>query len=391
MRLATLARLAADLPRPAALIDLDALDANVDALVAGLTPGTTLRIATKSVRHRGVLRRVLARAPARIRGLMCFHAAEAAALAADGFDDLLVAYPTTQPAALAALAGAVAAGATARIVVDCPAHLAALDRAAAAAGVVVEALVDVDVSYRPGLGAHLGVRRSPIRSPEDAAALARAARLHPHVRLVGLMAYEAHVAGLPDGARGARLFKRFARPAVRRLRAEVAAALAAEGVPLTVVDGGGTGSVRWSAGDATLTEVAAGSGLYCPTLFDAYDGLPLRPALFLALEVCRRPDAGHVTCGGGGIVASGPPGADRAPVPVWPPGLSLLGMEGAGEVQTPFACGRDTPPIAVGDTVLLRPAKAGEPLERFAVCHLVRGDAIEATEPTWRGDGMTFM
>lgn len=389
-RPATLARLADTLPRPAALIDLDALDRNLDRLLDALHPDATLRLATKSVRHRGVLRRALVRG-SRLKGLMCPHAGEAAWLAGHGFDDLLVAYPTVQPGPLARLARAVADGGTLRIVVDCEAHLDALERAAAAAGAVIEALVDVDVSFRPGLGAHLGVRRSPIRSPEAAAALARAARARPHVRLVGLMGYEAHVAGLPDTARGARIFKRLARPAVRRLRGAVADALIAEGVPLTVVNAGGTGSLRWSSSDPTVTEGSAGSGLYCPTLFDGYVGSTLEPALYLALEVARHPDPGHVTCGGGGIVASGPPGAERLPTPVWPPGLRLLPMEGAGEVQTPFALPRGATPPAVGASVLLRPAKAGEPLERFAVCHLVRGDAVEAVEPTYRGEGQMFV
>ncbi len=386
MRIATLARLADALPRPTALVDLDAVDHNLTRLLAPLSGSTTLRIASKSVRHRGLLRRALAH-DRRLVGLMCFHAAEAAWLHGHGFDDLLVAYPTVQPAALDALAGAVAAGGTLRIVVDCPAHLDALERAAAAHDTVVEALVDVDVSYRPGFGAHLGVRRSPIRDAESAAALARDARGRPHVRLVGMMAYEAHIASLPDSPT-ARVFKRLARPAVSRLRAAVLDALIAEGVEPKVVNGGGTGSVDWSATDPRLTEVTAGSGILCSTLFDGFDALDLEPALYLALEVARHPDPQHITCGGGGVMASGAPGPDRAPTPVWPTGLGYVAMEGAGEVQTPFTVGEHIP--AIGESVLLRPAKAGEPLERFAEAHLVRGASVIA-EPTYRGEGVVFM
>ncbi len=387
---ATLAALATPLPRPAALVDLDAVDHNLDALTAALAPGPTLRLATKSIRHRGLIRYALDRLGPRAAGLMCHHPAEAAWLAAEGFDDLLVAYPTLDAAALAAMADAVAAGATIRIVVDDPAHLAALDRAAAAADCVLDALIDLDVSYRPlgDRGPHLGARRSPIRTPAAALALARAARPLDRVRIVGIMAYEAHVAGTPDTLT-TRAFKRLARPAVRRQRAAIVDALRAAGEAVELVNGGGTGSVGWSSRDAALTEVAAGSGVLCSHLFDSYDGLDLRPALFVALEICRRPDRHHLTCAKGGLVASGAPGPDRLPRPVWPPGLAYVDVEGAGEVQTPFRCPPDTP-AALGDTVLIRPAKAGEPAERFDRYHLVRDGIICGIEPTYRGEGRAF-
>lgn len=388
--LATLAALATPLPRPAALVDLDAVDHNLDALAAALAPGPTLRLATKSIRHRGLIRYALDRLGPRAGGLMCHHPAEAAWLAAEGFDDLLVAYPTVDAAALAAMAEAVAAGATIRIVVDDPAHLAALGHAAESAGCVLDALIDVDVSYRPlgDRGPHPGARRSPIRTAAAALTLARAARGVDRVRVTGVMAYEAHVAGTPDTL-ATRAFKRLARPAVRRSRAVVIDALRDAGEAIELANGGGTGSVGWSSRDPALTEVAAGSGVLCSHLFDRYDGLALRPALFVALEICRRPDRAHLTCAKGGVVASGAPGPDRLPRPVWPPGLAYLDLEGAGEVQTPFRCPPDTR-AALGDTVLVRPAKAGEPAERFERYHLVRGGILCGTEPTYRGEGRAF-
>lgn len=384
--LATLAALATPLPRPAALVDLAAFDANLDALLAARGDGPPIRLATKSIRHRALIRRALDRGGPALAGLMCHHPAEAAWLAGHGFDDLLVAYPTTDRTALAAMATAVAAGATIRTVVDDPAHLAALNRAAADAGCTLDALIDIDASYHRG-PLHLGVRRSPIRTPAAALALARAMHAFPRVQLTGLMAYEAHIASLPDGI-AARLFKRLARPAVRHLRAEIVAALRAVGHPLPLINGGGTGSVRSSARDPHLTEITAGSGLLASHLFDHF-GLNLTPALFIALEVSRHPDPRHITCNKGGLIASGPPAPDRLPRPVWPPGLTYLTMEGAGEVQTPLRCPPASRP-ALGDTVLLRPAKAGEPAERFDRYHLVHDGAITACEPTYRGEGCNF-
>jgi len=87
---------------------------------------------------------------------------------------------------------------------------------------------------------------------------------------------------------------------VRARRAAIVAALRADGHAVTLVNGGGTGSMETSAADPTLTELAAGSGLYGPHLFDRYSQFRPRPALTFALEVARHAAPGIVTCLGGG-------------------------------------------------------------------------------------------
>lgn len=391
---------------PAGIAILDAMDRNVDrirARVAGT--GRTVRVASKSVRHRGLLRRILDRGGDTFAGLLCYSAEEAAWLATpggsgdDAFDDLLVAYPTVQPAALDRVAEAVARGRTIRMIADCTDHLEALGAAARRAGTTLEVVIDLDVSYRPlGDRAHVGVRRSPLRSAEAVAALARAARTIPGVRVVGLMGYEAHVAGLPDAPAGAgpgrsaaiRALKRVAMPAAIALRGDAVRALAREVDDLVLVNGGGTGSVEATVRDPVVTEVAVGSGFLCSHLFDGYAGLDLEPAALFALEVARIPDAAHVTCAGGGYVASGWPSPDRLPQPHLPRGLSWLELEGAGEVQSPLDVTRAERRPRVGDPILFRPAKAGEIAERFSEYLLVRDGAITGREPTYRGEGRTF-
>jgi D-serine deaminase-like pyridoxal phosphate-dependent protein len=157
--------------------------------------------------------------------------------------------------------------------------------------------------------------------------------------------------------------------------------------PLRFVNGGGTGSVERTAAEPAITEVAAGSGLFAPTLFDAYTSFSPRPAAFFALPVVRRPRRGVATVLGGGYPASGAPGRDRLPRPVFPPGLRLDRQEGAGEVQTPVLGAE----LEVGDRVWFRHAKAGELCERFDVLHLVRGDRVVDVVPTYRGEGRAFL
>src|SRR5690606_39171718 len=181
----------------------------------------------------------------------------------------------------------------------------------------VRLCLDVDVSWRPAPGVHVGARRSPIRSPSQALALAEG--VPAGARIAAVMAYEAQVAGVPDEQPPARrsavrLLKRQGRALAARRRRAIVEALRRAGHAIELVNGGGTGSVGSTSHDGTVTEVAAGSGFFCPHLFDGYHDLPLRPAAFFAREVVRRSDPGFVTCAGGGYVASGPPGPDRSPV-----------------------------------------------------------------------------
>ncbi len=385
---------------PAALVDLDALDRNVDRIrAAAERAGKTIRVGSKSVRHVGLLRRILARGGAVFRGIMGFTAEEIAFLADEGFDDLLLAYPTVQPAALAMLAERAARGRTIWAMVDTREHLEALGRAGRAAGVEMRAVAELDVSYRRAAGhVHLGVRRSPLREPRQVLELARAAAALEGVRLAGLMAYEAHIAGFPDKSpfspamnRVSRVLKRLSIPDVARSRAATVELLRREGFPLELVNGGGTGSVGSTSAEACVSEVTVGSGFVCSHIFDYFESIDCEPAAFFALEACRISDPGFVTCLGGGYIASGTPSWEKSPRPWLPAGLTFLPNEGAGEVQTPLAVPAGAPPIRIGDPVIFRHAKAGELAERFTEYLLLRDGKLVAREPTYRGNGFAFL
>ena len=62
----------------------------------------------------------------------------------------------------------------------------------------------------------------------------------------------------------------------------------------------------------------------------------------------------------------------------------------AGEVQTPLI-GPAADGLRIGDKVWMRHAKAGELCERFSDLHLVEGEVVAATVPTYRGEGQTFL
>ena len=385
---------------PLAFVDLDAFDRNVDYVArTQATTGKRVRIHSKSLRCVALVRRALVRGGDSFRGVMTFTVEESSFLAAAGLDDLLVAYPTVQPADLTALVEMTRAGTRVAAMVDCPEHLHALSAAGRAGGVTLRACLDVDVSYRPvGRRLHLGVRRSPVRTVADAERVAAAASGLSGVVVDGVMAYEAHVAGLADAVPGQRLrnaltagLKRLSVAELSRRRGAIVRRLRGLGLPIETVNGGGSGSLPSSGDDPILTEVTAGSAFYAPALFHHFRQVTFQPAAFFALQVVRRSDPGFVTCHGGGYVASGAAGADRLPVPVYPAGLSLLPLEGAGEVQTPLALGAETPELALGDPVFFQHAKAGELPERFDELILLRGDAIVDRVSTYRGAGHSFL
>jgi D-serine deaminase-like pyridoxal phosphate-dependent protein len=379
---------------PCAFVDLDALEENAKRLFEGAR-GKPIRIATKSLRVPALIRRVADLGGPAVSGLMTFSARETPLLIEEGFRDLLLAYPTVQRSDVQKLARANRDGAVVSVVADDKEHLEALDAGARDAGTRIPVVVDVDVAYHPLGGIHVGVLRSPLRSPTDVAAFARRIADFPGLVFHGVMAYEAQIAGIADHDPTAprldpvkRALKALSRTDVAKTRAEIVAALRDVGLTPNVFNGGGTGSLRSSAADASLTEVTIGSGFLASHLFDHYRDVPLVPAVFFALEVVRKPRAGIVTCHGGGYVASGGAGTSRLPQPAWPEGLSLVSLEGAGEVQTPLRVPKGVE-LEIGEPVFFRHAKAGELAEHFAEYLLVGGEEVVGTAKTYRGLGVT--
>ena len=367
-----------EVPRPTAFVDLEALEENIQKVLkySGDRP---IRLATKSIRCLPLLKDIQA-ASSRFIGFMTFSARESLYLSQQGLNDFLIGYPFMQAAEVKAYVELRQQGKRAIAMVDSFEQAEAIHYGLR--GTKVEGLVCLDVDASSDWGwLYFGVRRSPLRWEEGVLALAQSIRRLENIRIVGMMVYEAQIAGLPDRGLGlktplVRFLKRRSWQEVQKRRQAIVAALRDAGFALEFVNGGGTGSLPLTASDPSVTEVTAGSAFFAPALFDGYTGVQFRPAAGFSLEITRRPAENIFTCHGGGYVASGAAGPEKLPRPWLPPTARFLPHEGAGEVQTPVHIPNPPAFLRPGEPLYFRHAKAGELCQRFPLLHLIRQDKL---------------
>jgi D-serine deaminase-like pyridoxal phosphate-dependent protein len=382
-----------ELDPPYGVISLQALAANAFSMLERAN-GTTIRVASKSVRVRSVIDSVLA-LPG-FHGILAYSLEEAIWLAED-HDDIVIAYPTADRAAIRTLAGDEKLASRITLMVDSVDHLDFIDSVLVPGErEVVRVCLELDASFDSKLLGHLGTFRSPLFTPADARSFAEKIVARAGFALVGMMAYEGQIAGTVDRPEGKPVMgatvRWMQRQSARELAVRRAAAVAAvrEVVELEFVNGGGTGSLESTGAEAAVTEIGAGSGLFGPHLFDHYTRFTPAPAAAFALSVVRKPTPEMAALLGGGWIASGPPGSDRVPIVVWPEGLKMVPREMAGEVQTPVT-GANAAALRVGDRAWLRHTKAGELAEHLNEFALVDDGRVVDMLPTYRGEGKAFL
>ena len=173
------------------------------------------------------------------------------------------------------------------------------DRGLPATVAGVRVAIDIDAGLRMGRS-HVGPKRSPLHDTSRGRRV-RPGRDRPRV-----------LAGRGDDLRGPggrRTRRRTApaRPVSRRPQAQVGLDRPARGAAGRDRAGPARAWSTWSSGtpaapgsvestvaDPVVTEVAAGSGLLVPGLFDHYESFDPRPAAFFGVPVVRRPGGGLV-------------------------------------------------------------------------------------------------
>ncbi|MEL6256509.1 MAG: amino acid deaminase/aldolase [Bacteroidota bacterium] len=379
---------------PLAFVDMDLLDKNIDVNL-NRAGSTHIRIASKSIRCSQVMHYIFSKSP-QFQGIMAFYGEEAVALSKDGFDDILMGYPISDSTQIEAMGQEIKAGKYLCLMIDSPQHLEIIEPIGKKLGIQFPICIDMDMSIDFG-SLHFGVWRSPINDQTKLGELLDAIKAFKHVRLDGLMGYEAQIAGLGNQMKGKALMNRIISflqkksiPKVAERRAKALELIKEKGFELKFVNGGGTGSIESTIQEEGVTEVTVGSGFFNSHLFDYYSHFQLEPAAAFAIPIARIPKQDMYTAHGGGYIASGGIDPVKAPLPYLPAGLKMDKNEGAGEVQTPlYYKGPDK--LEIGDPVFFRHCKAGELCERFNELHFVREGKIINSVPTYRGEGKCYL
>jgi D-serine deaminase-like pyridoxal phosphate-dependent protein len=377
-----LCQLNIDYDKSQLLLNLDALDKNIE-YINNNSKQKKIRLATKSLRSIEVMQ-YLEKKIHNFFGWMTYSTEEALWLRQKGFTNLLVGYPKWDKISLKELSHN---SEHITLMIDNVSQLRHLSEYAKTQ-MPFRLCLDIDLSLDlPFL--RFGVYRSPIQSIHQLQDIVQYLKSHSEFVLVGLMGYEAQIAGVGDKHHPIIQFlKKLSLPQLRKRRKELLAFLKQKGFAIEIINGGGSGSLKSTREEEIVTEITIGSALYAPALFDHYNDVQFTPSLFYSLPIIRKPTEHIYTCFGGGYIASGSIGKERAPVPYLPMGLKLLSHEGAGEVQTPVFSKTALP---LDKPIFFRYAKAGELCERFNEIIAFRDQKIIKRFLTYRGEGKVFI
>ena len=259
-----------EVPTPALVIDVDALERNIAAMAAFVAKaGQRLRPHVKTHKCVPIARLQIA---AGAVGISCATLDELAAMVAGGLPGLLLTSPIAGEPKFAHLHELLQRDPDITVVVDDPQGVALLDALAKGLGLRIRVLVDIDV----------GQRRTGSPSVAAAVALAREIRSRAGLRFGGIQAYAGHIQHIVD-----REERRGACAAVTDQVRTVCAALASEQLAPQVVTGAGTGSAEFDGPGQVYTELQAGSYVFMDAEYQGVGGLKDRyePALFVDTTV----------------------------------------------------------------------------------------------------------
>jgi D-serine deaminase-like pyridoxal phosphate-dependent protein len=233
-----------ELDTPALLIDLEALQQNIDLMAGRLrSRNVAWRPHAKAFKCPAIAH-FLRRAGA--IGVTVAKVSEAEVMAAGGINDILIAHLVVGRNKVARLA-ALQRQADVKVTVDHRDHVGPLGQAASEAGTTIGVLVDVD----------LGMKRTGVATVEAAAQLARLVSITPGLRFDGLMGYEGHTLMIADPTE-----KRAAVTAAIGKLMKARDTVEAQGCRCRIVSAGGSGSYQLTADIPGITEVQAGGGIF---------------------------------------------------------------------------------------------------------------------------------
>lgn len=352
-----------EIDTPALVIDLDAFEYNLDTMAA-LVARTPAKLRAHAKTHKSPIIALQQMRRGAV-GQCVQKVGEAEVLAWGGVADILVSNEVIAPAKLARLA-ALDGLATIAVCADDPAHVAAMEKAAADAGIRLSVLVEIDNG-----GGRCGVLPGP-----DAVVLAQAIAASRHLRFGGLQSYHGraqHFRTPEQRAEAIGAAVDDTRRTVEQLRQV--------GLDCPIVGGAGTGTFLLEAQSGVFTELQAGSYVFMDADYGRNleaGGVPVstfRHALFVLTQVMSAPRAGVavVDCGHKSIAV------DCGPPLVWErPDLRVVGHS---DEHGSIAFGPETSAPKVGEKLRLVPGHCDPTVDRHDWYVGVRGGRVACVWP----------
>ena len=347
------------LDTPALLVDLSAMERNIERLFASVRgTGVAVRPHLKTVKSPLLALRLIA---AGARGVCVAKLSEAEIMLAAGIEDVLITTELAGEVKLRRRVSLLERHRQLKLVVDGARGADALERTLAARNQRADVLIDLDV----------GQHRCGVLPGEPALELARHVARLPHLRLVGVQGYEGHLQQLPDPEARARECGRS-----MQLLTDTARALRAAGHGIEIVTTGGTGTAELCAGHPGVTEIQPGSFVFLDTSYRSIVGARYECALSVLSTVISRPRAGEAVVDAG-LKSLSTDSGFAAPKDV--PGVSYrpAGDE-HGILSWDPASARA---LEVGDRVELLPSHIDTTINLHDIYYARRGEIIEAIWP----------
>ncbi|MBI0434369.1 DSD1 family PLP-dependent enzyme [Roseomonas sp. KE0001] len=349
---------------PALILDLDAFEANLDAMAAFLAPtGARLRAHAKTHKCPVVALQQIRRGAV---GQCVQKVAEAEALAWGGVGDILVSNEVVAPRKLARLA-ALSRISKVALCADDAGAVERIEQAAEAAGTRLPVLVEIDV----------GAGRCGVAPGPEAVALAQRIAGSPHLIFGGLQAYHGRAQHIRSPAGRAEAIG----GAIERTRRTVEQ-LRQQGLDCAIIGGGGTGTFRHEAGSGVFNEIQAGSYAFMDADYAANEEAPpFRQSLFVLAQVMSTPKPGLAVVDAGHKAVPTDSGFPK----VW--GREGLRYAGASDEHGNIAIEGGARP-ALGETLRLVPGHCDPTIDRYDWFVGVRGGRVECLWPITARGGM---
>ena len=347
-----------DLGTPAALLRMEPFESNIQKMQSAVSnAGKQLRPHAKAHKCSEVAKRQV---KAGAVGVCVATISEMELMTSAGIGVLLTT-PVASSVKTDRIAGFARAGADIRVVVDHPDQVRLYQQSAAAAGITLNVLVDLDI----------GDHRTGIPCDERAIKLARQVADSANLRFVGLQAYS--VSGSHTEGHEAR--RKHSHAAIAKA-IPIQKQLLDDGLDASTLTGGSTGTWDIDVMIPELTEMQAGSYPLMDVAYRKVVNKDFAPALTLLTTVISTSHPDRVTVDAGFKSFA----TDR---PFGPEPVDLTGVrwEWAGDEHGILHLENPSRPIQMGDQIEFVVPHCDPTMNLHEKIHDVRGNQIEAIWP----------